>query len=142
MLRVPSPPIFAYYSSAFGDTARRFGHLSLKATLTDITVMSFTCFIRTAEYGIADLFMHARLRASSEGGGLCANEAVLATLSSKMRLNVLKRGLLSLTSNCAADQVAAPFAFALLSKVHWAAPDCVVWFLYDFVDAAIILVPE
>lgn len=38
--------------------------------------------------------------------------------------------------------MSAILASARASEIDWAAPDCVKWFLYNFADAATILVPE
>lgn len=87
--------------------------------------MSFVCFILAADYGIADLLLPARLRALTDGDRYCANERVLVPLSSTIRADVLKRGLPRLNSDCTVDLVAAIVAFARLSKIDWAALDCV-----------------
>lgn len=91
MLRVPLPPMFAYYSSAFGDTAQRLRHLLLKTAITEFTIMSLGCFIADAEPGVAHIFMPARLRVLAEDGRLCVNEGVLLWLPSKIRATVLSR---------------------------------------------------
>lgn len=66
VLCVPSPPMSAYYLSAFGDNAKRFGYLLLKAAMTKFTIMLFVCFTQADEYGAANSFPSARLRASAE----------------------------------------------------------------------------
>lgn len=43
MLCVLLPPMFAYYSSAFGDNAPRLGHSLLEISMTWFTIMSFVC---------------------------------------------------------------------------------------------------
>lgn len=60
--------MFAYYSSAFGSNAKQFGYLLLGTAMTKLTNMSFVCFIQASEYGAADLFLPARLRAFAENG--------------------------------------------------------------------------
>lgn len=60
----------------------------------------------------------------------------------EMRANFLKRGLLQLISDCAADLAAGILAFARAGKIDWTAPDCVSWFFYSFADTAIFSVPE
>lgn len=66
----------------------------------------------------------------------------MAPLPSKMRANVLRRGLPRLISDCAVDSVAATFVFARLVDIGWAASACLRGFLYDGVDLAIVFVPE
>lgn len=86
MLRMPSPLMFVYYSSAFGYNARRLGYLLLETTITEFTTISFVCFIQAARYSVADLFLsvplqaltaNGRLRALTANGRICANEGVL-----------------------------------------------------------------
>lgn len=84
------------------------------------------------------LLMPARLRALTVDGHLCANERALIPLLSKVRADVLKRGLLRLIGDCAAYPVAAIFAFARLGKIDWAAPVSIRWLLYKFADATVI----
>lgn len=112
MLCGPQPSMCAYYFSTFGDNAQRFGSLLLETATTDFTIMSFVCFIRTAKYGAADVFLPARLRALASNGRLWATEGVLVRLPRKMRANVLKRGTLRIIGNCAVDVVAAILDFA------------------------------
>lgn len=68
ILCVPSPPMFAYYSSTSGGNTNRFGYLLLETGITNIKTMSFACFIQSAKYRAVDLFLPACLRALIEGG--------------------------------------------------------------------------
>lgn len=104
--------------------------------------MSFVCFFQAAEYGVADLFMPGRLRASTESGLFRANEGVFLPLSSDLRTDVLKRGLLCFISDCTIDPASAIIAFERAGEMEWAAPDWVGWLLYNFKDTAFISVPE
>lgn len=46
MLCMRSPPLFASYSSTFGNNPLRFGHLLIETAMTKFTIMSFVCFVR------------------------------------------------------------------------------------------------
>lgn len=94
-----APPLFTFacYFCTFGDTALWFGHLVLETATTKFTVKMHVCFNQAAEYGVANLFIPARIRALSEGGQLCGNERVQVPLSIEMRANVLKRVQCALT---------------------------------------------
>lgn len=63
-------------------------------------------------------------------------------LPSDMRANILKHELLHIIINCVVDLVAAILASARAGKIDWTIVDCLGWFLYDFVRATIISVPE
>lgn len=67
---------------------------------------------------------------------------MLAPLLYKMRANILKRGLLRITSDFAVDLVAVIIAFARSGEIDWTAPDCLGCFLNDFLDATIVSVAE
>lgn len=49
MLWVLSPPKFAYYASAYGENAQRFGYLLHETETTKFTVMFFVCSIQAAK---------------------------------------------------------------------------------------------
>lgn len=142
ILCVPPPPLFVYFYIAFGDNAQRYGHLLLETAITKFRIMSFVYFIQDMDYGAADLFLPARLQALVKDGRLRVNEGVLVPLSGKMRADFLKRGLLRIICDCAVDPVAAILAFTRASGIDWAAPDCLKWSLYDFVDEITIYVLE
>lgn len=89
-------------------------------------------------YNIDNLDMPARLWLLTIGGRIHANERVLVPLSSDMRAVVLKCEFSLLIKVCAVNPVAAILFFACLGEMNWSAPDCKGWFVYDFVDAAII----
>lgn len=93
ILCVSSPPIFAYYSSGFGDDTKRFGYLLLKTAITEFTIMFFACFIQFVEYGADNLFLPARLLALAEDGCAFAIEEVLAPIPCEMREIIHKRRL-------------------------------------------------
>lgn len=127
MLCVLSPTLFVYYSSAFGGKTPPFDHLLPETAVTELTIMSFVCFLLAAEHGVAELLLLAYLHMFAEVCYLRANESILVPLSSQMRANVLcvcvLRGLSRVIIDCAVDPVAAALAFARLGKTSWAAPD-------------------
>lgn len=84
--------------------------------------------------------MTARLWVQFEKGCLRAKEEALVLLLSKMRVNVLKRGLLRNISNFFVDPLAAILDFARADDIYWTASECVDWFCYEFEDAAIVFV--
>lgn len=137
--RIPS--MFAHYSCAFGGSAKRFGNLLLETAMTKFTVMYFVYFIQATEYGKANLFLPARLWALTENGCYHANEEIFAPLSCKMRVDILKRGLLRMISACATESVVAIIAFARAGEIDRTAADCFDWFLYDFAGATTVFVP-
>lgn len=134
--------MLAYYFSAFIDNAQWFDDLLLETVKTELTVISFVCFIQFAEYGAASLLLPAHHRALTKDDCLCANEWALAPLSYEMRANILERKLLPMTSNCAVDSVAAILALAFAGENDWATPDGTGGFLYDFADAKTIFVAK
>lgn len=138
MMCVPSPPIYGYCFSLFGDMSPRFSHLLLETAMIEFSMMSFVCFVQAMLYGVADFFMPARLRALTAAGRLCTNEEVLVPLSRKMRAIVLKRGLLRRIIDCAVDLVSAILPFVPAGVVDWADPDCVEWFLHGSTDVSFI----
>lgn len=110
--------------------------------ITETVIMCFVCFIQATEYGAADSFLPVCLWALAEDGLLCANDGVLVPLLRRMRANVLKRGLLRITSSSVVDLAAASLAFARAGRIDWAAHDSFGWFLYDFADTTLIFVPK
>lgn len=72
--------MFSNYSSAFGDNAQRFGFELLKIAISELTAMSFVCFMLATKYGATDLFFPVRLRALKEDGLLRVSEEVLLQL--------------------------------------------------------------
>lgn len=104
--------------------------------------MSFACFIRAAEHSADNLFQRSRLRTLITDGDARENEGLLAPLPRKMRANVLKRSLLCVTSDCAADMEAAILAFARAGEIKRTASDGLVRLLYSFADLTIGSVPE
>lgn len=50
ILCVQLPSMFAYESSAFGSSARRFGFLIIKTAKTKFTIVSFVCFIQCSQF--------------------------------------------------------------------------------------------
>lgn len=142
ILSVPSPSIFAYYTSAFGDNFKWFGHLLLETTMTELTIVSFFLFILAAKHGAADFFLPARLRALVELDRTGVNERVLAPLPCMMRASFLKCGLSGTAGSCAVGPVAAILAFVRAGKTDGAASDCLGWFRYEIADANFIFLPE
>lgn len=142
MFCVPSPPMSASCFSAFGNNASRFGHLLLETAMTKFMIVLSVCFVKATEYGVAELYMHARHPSLVKCGSLRANKGLLVPHSSKMRASVLNLRLFRLTGVCAVDPMPAILAFARPGEINWTAPDCVGRFLYQFADAAIIFFLE
>lgn len=67
---------------------------------------------------------------------------MVALLAWKVRVNVLKRGLLCTISGCAVYSLTAISAFSRVGKIDWTASDCLWWSIYDNADAAFSSVPE
>lgn len=61
MLCVPSPPMYAFHTSPFGEKALRFGQLLPETAMTGFFLMSLVCFVQAAEFGVAKLIVLARL---------------------------------------------------------------------------------
>lgn len=74
--------------------------------------MSFVCFIRSAKFGVSDLFFLSRFQNPIEKGLLRTNEGVLIPLSRKTKSNIMKKGLLRTICNSEVYSVAALLAFA------------------------------
>lgn len=55
MLRVPTPPMFAYFSYAFENDGQPLSHFICETANPEFTVMSDICFIWAAEFGVSDL---------------------------------------------------------------------------------------
>lgn len=117
MLCIPSPPLIAYCSNAFGDNTPWFGHLLLETSIIEFTIMCLVCFIHATEHCVPDSFLFAPLWVLTEGGHLCANERVLVPLPNKLMADVLKRGFLRLISDCNVNPVSAIFALARASEI-------------------------
>lgn len=58
-LCVPTASMFAYYHRVIRDNVQRLGIVLRKATITEHTIMPFSCFIWVAEYSVAILFLPA-----------------------------------------------------------------------------------
>lgn len=112
MLIVPTPPMLPYYLGAFSNRRHQFSRLLRKTAITELTVISFACFIRAAYFKLYDLCFPSRFRALQDEGRLCGNEGVLIPLSHEMKANVLDRGLLNTINDCEVYPVAALMAFA------------------------------
>lgn len=78
----------------------------------------------------------------TENGRPRANEEMFAPLPGKMRTYFLKQRLSRTISDYAVYTVFATLAFACAGVIDRKAPNCLGWFLYDFVDATIIFVTE
>lgn len=85
--------------------------------------MFFIFFVQLAEYCKTNLFLPARVRASTKNGRLRLSEGVLAQLPGEMRANVLKRGFLRIISDCAVNPVAAISSFARDGEIGWTVRD-------------------
>lgn len=79
------------------------------------------------------LIEDCRLRASNEG---------LVSLVHKMKNEISKCVLSRITNPRVVDLVAAVLAFVDAAEVYTIVPDCLGWFLYEFVDATVYLVLE
>lgn len=84
--------------------------------MTKLTIMFILCFIQVAEYGASNLFLPAHLLALAEDGRARATTRVLSPLLCEMEADLLERGVLSVSSNCAVDPVAAFLAFARVGE--------------------------
>lgn len=124
-MRIPLPPMFLHYYSTFLDNDELFGYPLLKTAKTEFMNMFFVSVIQGAEYGTADLFLPARLRALSEDGSTRANEEALPPLPCKMRDGIVKRGLLRIISDCTVDLVPAILAIAHAGEID--GPHPTVW---------------
>lgn len=71
---VPSPLLFAYYLSTFGDNDKLFENQPLVTAMTEYTVLSFVCTIHAAKYSAVKLFLPALLWALDGNGCARANE--------------------------------------------------------------------
>lgn len=142
MLGVLLPQLFVYCSSAFCDNAQRFGYLLLETAIMELTIMSFVRLIQATEYGVAKLFMPARRWTLIENGRLCANEGVSVPLPSKIRANILKRGITRVLNDCAVDLIAAILAFPRAGEIDRKAPNNVACFLYGIAKAVMFSAPE
>lgn len=142
MLGVPSTPKHAYYFSAFGDNAQRFGSFLLEMVIIVSTVVSFVCLKQGAEYGAADLFLLAIFLSLTENVFLPGNEGVLVLLLCKILSNILKHGFLCAICDLAIAVLADVLSFARADKTDCIVPDCLSWFLYDFANVTIIILLE
>lgn len=104
--------------------------------------MSFHCFIRAAEHGVAHLFLQAHLRALSDVGRFRVNDRKLVLLPCGMRANDPKRGLSLIISNCSVDSIAEAVAFERANKTDLTLPDFLGWFLCEFTEATVISAPR
>lgn len=59
-----------------------------------------------------------------------------------MKANVLKRGHVRISNDCAVDMVAATLAFSRSDKIDSTASGRVGWHVFDFADAATIFFLE
>lgn len=94
MLCLPVPPVFAYQSEIFGDEDYRFGHVLRETAVTEFIIMTFVCFICSAEFGLTDLIFPPRLHALVEDDRISPNEGVLLLLPQAMKKKVLQRGII------------------------------------------------
>lgn len=142
MLCLPTPSMFAYYSRASGNSNQRFGFLLCKTTITEFTVLSLVCFIQAAAYEMNDPFLPFCLQALTDDRRLRANEGVIVLLPQEMTANILRRGLLRISSNCTVNSVAANLAFARAGKIDWNMRDRLGCFSLGFAEVTTILVVE
>lgn len=80
--------------------------------MTESTIIFSIFFVPAAEYGVAKIFMLARLRALKDNGQLRGNDGELVPLSSKMRAGVLKHRLLRFISDRTVGPVCAILSFS------------------------------
>lgn len=88
-LFVPTSSMLAYYSGAFGDGGQPFSQLYRKTAIMELMMMSFVCFIWTAEFGVLELFQPSGIGALQDEGCLYANEEVLVPLSRKIKVKIM-----------------------------------------------------
>lgn len=111
MIFVPSLPMSAYYSDAFGNRGHPPRRLLRGAAATELTFMYSVCFIRAAIFGVSHLFLPSRFRASRDEGCLWANEGDLIPLSREMKANILDISLLKIISDSEVGPVGALLVF-------------------------------
>lgn len=110
--------------------------------MPELTIMSYVCFIQTAENGTAGLFFPASFRALAEVGCSHTNEGLLKPLPYKMKANILKFVPLLIKSDCVVAILVAILVFARSVEINYTTPNCPGWFLYIFADAIFVPVPE
>lgn len=81
--------MFAYYLSALGDNAKRFGYLLPETAMTELTIVFVVSSVQAAEYGAANLILLASVWALAEDDRTRANEGMLAPLPCEMRASIL-----------------------------------------------------
>lgn len=118
LLCVPTLPMFAYSSGAFGNDCQPFSRLLCKIEITEFTVMGLFCFVRAAEFGVPNLFFLNRLCALRDEGCLCANKRVVILLKRKMNAKIMKRVQLMTINDSKVDAASALIVLASASKVH------------------------
>lgn len=67
---------------------------------------------------------------------------MLLPLSSKMKANILERGLLTVISSCEVGPVAALLAFARAYENYWLGSEAIGWFLHHLASTVSFAVPE
>lgn len=87
--------MFAYHFSAFGDSAPRSACRLLETAITEFLIMFFVRFMQTAEFDVANWFMHACIWTLSNDGHICANDGDPATALERNEGKCLK--MLALT---------------------------------------------
>lgn len=87
-------------------------------------------------------FLAAPYQALFDNGCAHTDEGMFAPSPCEIGANILNRGLPRISSDCAVNTVAVIFPFACADEIACTAPDCLGWFLYDFLDVTNVLVPE
>lgn len=81
MFCVLAPPMFAHNLGAIGDEGQLFRRLLCKTAISELSFMSFVCFVRGAKCGVlprtlivSDLFLPNQHLSLREEGRLCPNQ--------------------------------------------------------------------
>lgn len=78
MFCIPAPPLFTYYSGAFGETHCSLGTFHAKNAIMKFTFMTSVYFMWAASYSVGDLILPPELQTLMDDGCLLANQNVLA----------------------------------------------------------------
>lgn len=110
--------------------------------ISDHEVYSFLFLfvIRAAEFGVLDMFLPSRFCALQNKNCLRANESVLISFSQNRKADIIKQGLLTITSDCECNPVSVLLVFDRRKKIAWKDLEALGKYLYEFAAAIIIVV--
>lgn len=142
ILCVPSSVIFAYYYSNLGDDAKQFIYSLHETPTTTLTIISCISAIQTASYGATKFHLPARPRVPTVDGLVRAIKKMHVLLPCKIKLNVFKRELSRIISDCALNLVSTTLGIARSDEIDRASSDCLSLSLSRFAGATIIFVSK